>query len=74
MVSESWRSEGSASRIVMKSDEGVGFVMLDEASRKERESQTITVIVEEKAEDLSAVRSSTTIASTVVPKHQQQVL
>lgn len=45
---------------------------MDEASRKERESQTITVIVEEKAEDLSVVRSSTTIASTVAPKHQQQ--
>lgn len=39
---------------------------------KKRVSQTITIVVEEKAEDLSVVRTSKIIASTVTPKHQQQ--
>lgn len=39
---------------------------------EKRESQTITVVVEEKAEDLSAARTPTSIASTVTPKTQQQ--
>lgn len=39
---------------------------------EKRDSQTITVVVEEKAEDLSAARTPTSIASTVTPKHPQQ--